>query len=117
MVKMLAQKVGGLRNLLQNKIAHEVLAYYNNDPHAQPPDLLPIYAECMTMEFGALADLAGVQATLQALSIWTSTAVHHGGDPALRRERVYQQVERQMAFFGTLFPGIVNALPEDSDEE
>jgi len=113
---MLAQKIAGLGNLLQNKIAHEVLVYYNNDPHNQPPDLLPIYVECMLMEFGGLAATAGVRETLQALAIWTSTAVHHA-DPGWRRECVYQQVERQMAFFGTLFPQIVQALPDDSDEE
>jgi len=108
---MLAYKIGGLRNLLQNKIADEVCSYYNNDPHSSPPDLLPIYIECMTMEFCGLADLAGVQVTLQALAIWTTTAVHHA-DPGWRRECVYQQVERQMAFFGTLFPAIVQALPD-----
>jgi len=113
---MLAQKIAGLGNLLQNKIAHEVVAYYNNDPHSHPPDIMPIYTECMTMEFGGLAELAGVRETLQALSIWTSTAVHHA-DPAGRRECVYQQVERQLGFFGTLFPAVVNALPDDSDEE
>jgi hypothetical protein len=116
MVKMLAQKISGLGNLLRNKIAHEVIAYYNNEPHNEPPDLLPIYAECMLMEFGGLAGLDGVRETMQALAVWTSTAVHHA-DPNSKRECVYQQVERQMAFFGTLFPGIVNALPEDSDEE
>jgi len=113
---MLSQKIDGLGNLLRNKIAHEVITYYNNDPHSQPPDLLPIYVECMLLEFGALADIPGVQATLQALAIWTSTAVHHA-DPNSKRECVYQQIERQMAFFGTLFPGIVQALPDDSDEE
>ena len=111
---MLAQKIGGLGNLLRNKISHDVLVYYNNDPHSQPPDLLPIYIECMTMEFGALADLAGVQATLQVLAIWMSSAVHHA-DPNSKRECVYQQVERQIAFFGTLFPVIVQALPEDDE--
>jgi len=111
---MLAQKIAGLRNLLQNKIADDVCAYYNNDPHNQPPDLLPIYTESMTLEFGALTEIAGVQATLQALAIWTSTAVHHGDpDPARRRECVCQQVERQLNYFGTLFPQIVQALPED----
>ena len=115
---MLAQKIAGLRNLLQNKIAHEVLAYYNNDPHSSPPDLLPIYTECMLMEFGGLAGLDGVRETLQALALWTSTTVHHADPgPAGRRECVYQQIERQLAFFGTLFPAIANALPEDSDEE
>jgi hypothetical protein len=109
---MLAQKIGGLGNLLRNKISHDVLVYYNNDPHSQPPDLLPIYVECMAMEFVGLADLAGVQTTLQALALWTSTAVHHA-DPNSKRECVYQQVERQMAFFGTLFPVIVQALPQD----
>lgn len=113
---MLAQKIAGLGNLLRNKITHEVLVYYNNDPHSQPPDLLPIYFECMTMEFGGLADLAGVRETLQALAIWTSTAVHYT-DPAGRRECISQQVARQMEFFGTLFRPIVQALPEDSDEE
>jgi len=107
---MLAQRIGGLRNLLQNKIAHEACAYYNNDPHSTPPDLLPLYVECMTMEFGGLAELAGVRETLQALSLWTSTAIHHS-DPGWRRECVYQQVDRQMGFFGTLFPTIVEALP------
>jgi len=109
---MLAQKIGGLGNLLRNKISHDVLVYYNNDPHNQPPDLLPIYVECMAMEFCGLADLAGVQATLQALAIWTSTAVHYAY-PNSRRVCIYQQVERQMAFFGTLFPQIVQALPDD----
>lgn len=113
---MLAQKIGGLRNLLQNKIAHEVLAYYNNAQHNDPPDIMPIYTECMLMEFGGLGGLDGVRETLQALSIWTSTAVHHA-DPGWRRECVYQQVDRQMGFFGTLFPAVVNALPDDSDEE
>jgi hypothetical protein len=113
---MLAQKIAGLGNLLRNKIAHEVITYYNNDPHSQPPDLLPIYVECMTLEFGALAHLPGIQATLQALALWTSTAVHHA-DPNSKRECVYQQVERQMDFFGTLFQQIVQALPDDSDEE
>jgi hypothetical protein len=112
---MLAQKIGGLGNLLRNKIAHDICAYYNNDPHSQPPDLLPIYVECMAMEFVGLADIAGVRETLQALAIWTSTAVHHG-DPNSKRECVYQQVERQMAFFGTLFPTIVQALPADEDD-
>ena len=116
MVKMLAQKIGGLGNLLRNKIADEVIAYYNNDPHSSPPDLLPIYFEGMTMEFSGLADLAGVQTTLQALAIWTSTAVHHA-DPNSKRECVYQQVERQMGFFGTLFPAIVQALPDDDDDD
>ena len=115
---MLAQKIGGLRNLLQNKIAHEVSTYYNNnEPNNQPPDLLPIYLECMTMEFGGLTELPGVQETLRALAIWTSTAVHHTNPDWFRRECVYQQVERQMAFFGALFGPIVQALPEDSDEE
>ena len=109
---MLAQKIDGLGNLLRNKIADDVITYYNNDPHIQPPDLLPIYVECMTLEFVALADLAGVRETLQVLAIWTSTAVHHA-DPNSKRECVYQQVERQMEFFGTLFPQIVQALPED----
>jgi hypothetical protein len=112
---MLAQKIGGLGNLLRNKIAHDICAYYNNDPHSHPPDLMPIYVECMAMEFVGLADLAGVQATLQALAIWTSTAVHHA-DPNSKRECVYQQIERQMAFFGTLFPVIVQALPADEDD-
>jgi hypothetical protein len=114
-LKMLAQKIGGLGNLLRNKIAHEVVTYYNNDPHDQPPDLLPLYMECMALEFGALADILGVQATLQALAIWTSTAVHHT-NPGGRRECVYQQVERQMMFFGTLFPAIVQALPDDDND-
>ena len=117
---MLAQKIAGLGNLLRNKITHDVCCYYNNDPHSQVlPDLLPIYVECMLMEFGGLADLAGVQVTLQALALWTSTAVHYDADPDLagRRECISQQVARQMEFFGTLFPAIVNALPEDSDEE
>jgi hypothetical protein len=109
---MLAQKIDGLGNLLRNKIAHDVCAYYNNNPHEQPLDLLPIYTECMVLEFGALADIPGVQVTLQALAIWTSTAVHHA-DPNSRGTCVYQQVERQMAFFGTLFPAIVQALPDD----
>ena len=113
---MLAQKIAGLGNLLRNKIAHDVITYYNNDPHTQPPDLLPIYAECMALEFGALADLAGVRETVQALALWTSTAVHHA-DPAGRRECVYQQVERQIAFFGTLFPAIVQALPDDDSDD
>ena len=112
---MLAQKIGGLRNLLRNKIAHDVCSYYNNDPHSSPPDLLPIYVECMTLEFGALADLGGVQATLQALAIWTSTAVHHANPDWFRRECIYQQVDRQMAFFGTLFPAVVQALPDDDE--
>ena len=115
---MLAQKIAGLGNLLRNKIAHEVCCYYNNDPHGTPPDIMPIYTECMLMEFGGLAGLDGVRETLQALALWTSTTVHLADpDPAGRRECVYQQVERQLAFFGTLFPAIVNALPEDSDEE
>lgn len=112
---MLAQKIAGLGNLLRNKIAHEVCVYYNNEPHNAPPDLLPIYVECMTMEFGGLADLAGVRETLQALALWSSTAVHHAV-PAWRQACV-QQVDRQMEYFGTLFPAIVQALPEDSDEE
>ena len=115
---MLAQRIGGLRNLLRNKIVHEVLVYYNNAPHSEPPDLLPIYAECMAMEFGGLAGLDGVRETMQALSLWTSTAVHHADpDPARRRECVYQQVDRQLGFFGTLFPTIVHALPDDSDDD
>lgn len=114
---MLAQRVAGLRNLLQNKITHDAIAYYNNDPHInQPPDLLPIYVECMAMEFGGLAELAGVRETLQALALWTSTAVHDA-DAGLRRECVYRQVDRQLTFFGTLFQTIVQALPDDSDEE
>jgi hypothetical protein len=113
---MLAQKIAGLGNLLRNKIAHDVLVYYNNDPHSQPPDLLPIYVECMSLEFCALADIPGVRETLQALAIWTSTAVHHA-DPNSKRECVYQQVERQLNYFGTLFPQVVQALPDDSDEE
>ena len=108
---MLAQKIAGLGNLLRNKIADEVNIYYNNDPHIEPPDLLPIYVECMSLEFGALADLAGVQTTLQALAIWTSTAVHHA-TPAWRQVCV-EQVHRQMEYFGTLFPQIVQALPDD----
>ena len=111
---MLAQKISGLRNLLQNKIADEVCSYYNNDPHSSPPDLLPIYFECMSLEFCGLAELGGVQVTLQALGIWTSTAVH-SSDPNSRRECVYQQVARQMAYFGTLFPAIVQALPSDDE--
>jgi hypothetical protein len=113
---MLAQKISGLGNLLRNKIAHDVCAYYNNDPHSSPPDLLPIYVECMALEFCGLADLAGVRETLQALAIWTSTAVHHSDPgPAGRRECVYQQIERQLTFFGTLFPAIVQALPDDEE--
>jgi len=115
---MLAQKISGLQNLLQNKIADQAWAYYNsNEPHEQPPDLLPIYVECMTMEFGEIAQLAGVPETLRALAIWTSTAIHHS-DPGWRRECAYQQVVRQVAFFGTLFPGIVQALSDsDSDSD
>jgi hypothetical protein len=113
---MLAQKISGLGNLLRNKIAHDVCSYYNNDPHNQPPDLFPIYVECMAIEFGALSDLAGVQATLQVLALWTSTAVHHANPNWFRRECVYQQVERQIAFFGTLFPAVVQALPDDDDD-
>lgn len=115
---MLAQKIAGLGNLLRNKITHDMCCYYNNDPHGTPPDIMPIYTECMLMEFGGLAGLDGVRETLQALALWTSTAVHHADpDPARRRECISQQVARQMEFFGTLFPAIVNALPEDSDEE
>ena len=113
---MLAQKIAGLGNLLRNKIRHEVIIYYNNDPHSQPPDLLPIYVECMAMEFGALAEIAGVRETLQVLALWISTAVHYA-TPAWRQVCV-EQVDRQMEYFGTLFPAIVQALPaDDSDEE
>jgi len=113
---MLAQKIAGLGNLLQNKIAHEVALYYNNDPRDHPSDIFPLYTQCMAMEFGELSELAGVQETLRALAIWTTTAVHHS-DPGSRRECIYQQVERQLKYFGTLFPAIVQALPEDDTDE
>jgi hypothetical protein len=102
--------IRSLSNLLKNKISDAIRVYYNNYPDGQPPDVRPIYVEAMTLQFGELAELAGVQETLRVLAVWTTATVHHA-EPGCRRECVYQQVERQMAFFGTLFPLVVEALP------